>query len=82
MGDYMNSEKTYIEMRGKTHFLLEGLERIAEYGSSRITLSCGDYSVAVNGEGLSLTYLADTRISVEGRIASVEYIEKQPVKSR
>ncbi len=75
-------EKTYVEIRGRNSFLLEGLERITEYGDSRIAVRCGDYSVAVNGSGLTLAYLSDNRISVEGRIDTVEYTEKQHSKSR
>ena len=78
----MINEKTYVEIRGRKTFLLEGLERITEYGDTRIAVSCGEYSVAVNGEGMTLAFLADNRISVEGRIDSVEYIEKHRSQSR
>ena len=78
----MINEKTYVEIRGRKTFLLEGLERITEYGDTRIAVSCGEYTVAVNGEGMTLAFLADKRISVEGRIDSVEYIEKHRTQSR
>ena len=41
----MINEKTYVEIRGRKTFLLEGLERITEYGDTRIAVSCGEYSV-------------------------------------
>lgn len=78
----MINEKTYVEIRGRRQFLLDGLERITEYGDARITVSCGEYSVSVSGSGLTLTFLADSRISVEGSIDSVEYTEKQRAQSR
>ena len=78
----MINEKTYVEIRGRKTFLLEGLERITDSGDTRIAVSCGEYTVAVNGEGMTLAFLADNRISVEGRIDSVEYIEKHRTQSR
>ncbi len=78
----MINEKTYVEIRGRKQFLLEGLERITEYGNTRITVNCGEYNVSVNGNELTLTFLADSRISVEGSIDSVEYTEKQRIQSR
>lgn len=36
----MMNEKTYVEIRGRKTFLLEGLEHITEYGGARIAVSC------------------------------------------
>ncbi len=78
----MINKKTYIEIRGRNTLLLEGLDRITEYGDKRIAVRCSDCTVAVNGDRLTLAYLAESRISIEGRIDTIEYIEKQHTKSR
>ncbi len=72
----MINENTYAEIRGNRIFMLEGVMHITEYGNERITLNCNSYTVSVRGANLCMTYLSHSRISIEGRIQTVEYTEK------
>ena len=65
----------FTEIRGKSHCLIEGVNRLLRYDDNIISVSAGKLTVSITGSGLTLDCLAENRIGVRGEIESVTFGE-------
>ena len=63
----------FVEIRGSSSLLADGIDGLIEYGSERIMLSMGKLTLTVRGSGLTLRFYTKTKIGIEGDISGVEY---------
>ncbi|MBQ4316894.1 MAG: YabP/YqfC family sporulation protein [Clostridia bacterium] len=66
--------RVYVEVRGRETVLAQGYCRIELYTPERITLSNGEYSVAICGDGLELRHLSVSVMAIDGRIDGIEFL--------
>ncbi len=68
------SAPVYIQIIGRSLIQAEGYCRIEDYSETKILLSSSEGVLAVCGDKLTLKYLSDERVSIEGRIEKIEFI--------
>jgi hypothetical protein len=71
---FKNTTPVFVEIRGRESVLAQGYCRVEQYLPESIVLSCGEYSVAINGSCLELRHLSEEAVAVDGRIDSVEFL--------
>ena len=64
----------FIEWRGKSLVLCEGIDELTKYEKEEILLKAGSDTISVVGDGLIMTYLTGDRIAIEGQIKVVSYV--------
>lgn len=65
------TEGVFLELRGDRRLIAEGLETLLEYGDTRISFCGHGETVTLEGEGLEMKFLSDTRMVIDGRLRAV-----------
>ncbi len=70
------SERTgvFMEWRGHSLLLVEGIDSLLSYRDNEIILGACEQKISVNGAKLEMKYLAKDRIAIEGNIRAVQYV--------
>ena len=63
----------HIEMLGNVKITLEGCRGVFEYSDSYVKLNLGKGSMIICGEYLDIVTFDNCRISIKGKISSVEF---------
>ena len=64
----------FIEWRGRSLLLCEGIDELTKYEKEEIRLKAGSDTISIAGDELVMTYLTGDRIAIEGQIKVVSYV--------
>jgi len=56
-----------------THVRIENYRSVLEYTQKKVRLVAGEFTIAIEGEGLELEALGKENVAVRGRIGCVRY---------
>ena len=77
----MNDNNCFIELRGTREALIDGVNTILEYSDEKIVILIKKLKIAITGKKLKLVTMNEDRISIEGIIDTVEYINNEKLSS-
>lgn len=77
----MNDNNCFIELRGNREALIDGVNTILEYSDEKIVILIKKLKIAITGKKLKLVTMNEDRISIEGIIDTVEYINNEKLSS-
>ena len=73
----MNSENTFIEMRGDREILIDGVSLLLGYSDKEIMLLLKKRKLRVSGSDLKMDLMNESRIAISGKIISVEFADER-----
>ena len=66
--------KLRVNVIDNSYVLIEGSCKVADYFDNYIKIKTDDYTVAVDGESLSIKEISDTDLIISGKINNISYI--------
>lgn len=63
-----------ITLLGNKQVFIDGCGGILEYGTELIKISCGKYTITLEGDNLNITELTDKSCSVSGNLSLISFI--------
>ena len=64
-----------VNIIDNSYVLIEGKSRVADYFDNYIKIKTDDYTLAVDGENLSIKEISDTDLIISGKIINISYIK-------
>lgn len=74
---FINENGLYVEVRNRKRCFLEGVTSILDYGDNSVLINSKSCTVLILGENLTMDYLSEDRLGINGKITSVSFKEKE-----